>query len=96
MRCNRLGEFPAPETIKVQPGDIVSFEWGHEDNFRMTILLPSVTMVRFWFTLLIGESWVKLFEEGKYEPNKWAATYNLPLCSIDQCPGTASRNFLLL
>lgn len=81
MRCNRLGDLPAPDNIKVYPGDTVSFEWGHEDR------LPDDDVIAFSHhgpVLVyispnppIGESWVKLFEEGEYAKDEWAATHKL-------------------
>jgi hypothetical protein len=32
MACNVLGDIPAPDTLDVVPGDVISFEWGHESR----------------------------------------------------------------
>ncbi|RPA86666.1 hypothetical protein BJ508DRAFT_119008 [Ascobolus immersus RN42] len=81
LRCNILGDTPAPDTIKVAPGDTVTFEWGHRSREAGDQIIPSSHhgpgVVYISPDPPVGPSWVKIWEKGEYAKNKWFATGEL-------------------
>lgn len=81
MKCNVLGDLPAPDTLKVTPGDVVSFEWGHESRQSGDGVIESshkgAVLVYISPNPPTANSWVKIFEEGEYAPNQWAVVPKL-------------------
>ncbi|KAF5340020.1 hypothetical protein D9611_012388 [Ephemerocybe angulata] len=82
LQCNIFGELPAPQTIPVVPGDIVSFEWGHRNRGPTDDIIE--TSHKGAITVYISESpaggkdsWVKIFEEGEYAKGQWAVAPKL-------------------
>ncbi|KAJ3037480.1 hypothetical protein HDV00_001655 [Rhizophlyctis rosea] len=103
MQCNVLGDIPAPDTIDVVPGDIVSFEWGHESRQSGDDIIASshvgAVLVYISPNPPVPDSWVKLFEEGEYAKNQWAVvpklTGNKGVHSVRIPAGLAPGNYLL-
>lgn len=81
LRCNILGDHQARDTIEVVPGDIVTFEWGHEDRLPDDGIIATSHhgpgIVYMSADPPTDDSWVKLWEEGEYEKNKWFVTTKL-------------------
>jgi len=81
MRCNRLGDTQAPHTIKVNPGDTVSFEWGHRSRESGDSIIPSshsgAGAVYISPDPPVGNSFVKLWEEGEVSKGQWFANGKL-------------------
>ncbi|KAG2008817.1 hypothetical protein CC2G_014208 [Coprinopsis cinerea AmutBmut pab1-1] len=81
MRCNIFGEKEAPDVIRVVPGDIVSFEWGHRNRGPSDgIIDPSHKgAIAVYIAPAPGgdNSWVKIFEEAEYAKGQWAVVPKL-------------------
>ena len=79
LRCNIFGELVAPQTISVQPGDVVSFEWGHRNRGPSDGIIDSSHKgaVLVYLAESPGLSWVKIFEEGEYSRGNWAVSPKL-------------------
>ncbi|KAF2872402.1 endoglucanase B [Massariosphaeria phaeospora] len=87
LRCNVLGDIPAPDTIKVQPGDNLTFDWKHnyrngsDDIIDKSHHGPSLVYISP--DPPAENSFVKLWHQGLYEiasfpqPGKWSTTSNL-------------------
>jgi len=79
--CNLLGDIPVSGTIKVAPGDTVTFEWGRRSRLDSDNIIetshhgPGIV----WISPNppSANSWVKLWEKGKYDGNKWFVTTEL-------------------
>lgn len=87
MRCNVMGDIPAPDTIKVQPGDHLTFDWHHD--YRNDTDEPIAYSHHGPSIIYISpdppteDSFVKLWHEGLYEslpfpqPGKWSTTADI-------------------
>ncbi|KAJ3047548.1 hypothetical protein HK097_011443 [Rhizophlyctis rosea] len=103
MQCNVLGDIPAADTINVVPGDIVSFEWGHESRLSSddTIDKSHVGAVLVYISEypLTSNNWVKIFEEGEYAKGQWAVvpklTGNKGVHSVRIPAGLKPGNYIL-
>ena len=80
-KCNVFGEKRANGVIKVFPGDVVTFEWKHEQRTDTDDVIASSHKgpVVVYISSATGKanSWVKIFEEGEYEAGKWATSPKL-------------------
>ncbi|THH01982.1 hypothetical protein EW026_g815 [Hermanssonia centrifuga] len=79
MRCNVLGDIPDPNTIQVQPNDIVTFEWHHQDRTSDDDIIASshhgAGLVYISPNPPTNSSWVKIQEEGEGpEQGTWYVT----------------------
>ncbi|KAJ2921772.1 hypothetical protein H1R20_g15321, partial [Candolleomyces eurysporus] len=82
LQCNIHGELPAPDTIRVVPGDIVSFEWGHRSRTSSDGIIEASHKgaITVYIAQAPGgkrDSWVKIFQEGEYAPGQWAVAPKL-------------------
>jgi len=88
MRCNVLGDNQNPYTIKVQPGDNLTFDWKHNNRTSQDDIIDfshhGPTLVYISPDPPTENSFVKIFEKGLYElppkqfdPGKWAITSDL-------------------
>ncbi|KAH6908346.1 endoglucanase B [Coprinopsis sp. MPI-PUGE-AT-0042] len=81
LRCNIRGEVEAPNTVKVVPGDIVSFEWGHRSRQSTDGIIESSHKgaIAVYMAPAPGgnNSWVKIFEEAEYAKDQWAVVPKL-------------------
>ncbi|TFK23794.1 endoglucanase B [Coprinopsis marcescibilis] len=81
LRCNIFGEKEAPDTIRVNPGDVVSFEWGHRNRGPSDGIIEASHKgaIAVYLAPAPGgdNSWVKIFEEGEYSKGQWAVVPKL-------------------
>ncbi|KAF2740634.1 endoglucanase B [Polyplosphaeria fusca] len=88
MRCNVLGDIQAPDTIKVVPGDVLTFDWHHDYRNDSDEVIASShhgpSLVYISPDPPTEDSFVKIWHEGLYEeqpaplePGKWSTTSNL-------------------
>ncbi|OAL48804.1 endoglucanase B [Pyrenochaeta sp. DS3sAY3a] len=87
LRCNVLGDIPAHDTIKVAPGDNLTFDWHHDwRNDTDDVIANShhgPSLVYISPDPPKENSFVKLWHAGKYEnnpfpqPGKWSATSDI-------------------
>ncbi|RXW21839.1 hypothetical protein EST38_g4009 [Candolleomyces aberdarensis] len=82
LQCNIHGELPAPDTIRVVPGDIVSFEWGHRSRTSSDGIIEASHKgaITVYIAQAPGgkrDSWVKIFQEAEYAPGQWAVAPKL-------------------
>ncbi|KAF2745575.1 lytic polysaccharide monooxygenase [Sporormia fimetaria CBS 119925] len=87
MRCNVMGDIPAPDTIKVSPGDNLTFEWHHNKRNNSDDVIDKShrgpSLVYISPDPPTDDSFVKLWHEGLYEtsefplPGKWSTTDNI-------------------
>jgi lytic cellulose monooxygenase (C1-hydroxylating) len=88
MRCNVLGDIAAPDTIKVVPGDLLTFDWHHDYRNSSDEVIASShhgpTLVYISEDPPREGSFVKIWEEGLFEeqpaplePGKWSTTENI-------------------
>lgn len=87
MRCNVLGDIQAPDTIKVLPGDNLTFDWHHDYRNDSDEIIayshhgPSTVYISP--DPPTENSFVKLWHEGKFEelpfpqPGKWSTTADI-------------------
>ncbi|KAF1964943.1 endoglucanase B [Bimuria novae-zelandiae CBS 107.79] len=87
LRCNVMGDIQAPDTIKVQPGDNLTFDWHHDyrndsdDIIAFSHHGPSLIYISP--DPPTENSFVKLWHEGLYEtlpfpqPGKWSTTADI-------------------
>ncbi|KDQ50379.1 glycoside hydrolase family 61 protein [Jaapia argillacea MUCL 33604] len=79
MRCNVLGDIPDANTIKVQPNDVVTFEWHHNNRTSADDIIASSTKAPVWCTFPqtlppTPVGYVKIQEEGEGPPGTWYVT----------------------
>ncbi|KAK3331313.1 endoglucanase B [Apodospora peruviana] len=88
MRCNVLGDKQVPHTIKVQPGDNLTFDWHHDNRTAADDVIADShhgpAMVYLSPDPPAENSFVKIWEKGLYElgsepfaPGKWATTADI-------------------
>ncbi|KAF2793566.1 lytic polysaccharide monooxygenase [Melanomma pulvis-pyrius CBS 109.77] len=87
LRCNVLGDIPAPDTIKVAPGDNLTFDWHHDKrNPTDDVIAEShhgPSLVYISPDPPTENSFVKIWHEGLYEslpfpqPGKWSTSSNI-------------------
>ena len=88
MRCNVLGDRQNPYTIKVEPGDSLTFDWHHNNRSKADDVIDYSHHGPILAYLSpdppTENSFVKIFEKGLYElgsapfaPGKWATTADL-------------------
>ena len=87
MRCNVMGDIQAHDTIKVQPGDNLTFDWHHEiRNDTDDVIANShhgPSLIYISPDPPTENSFVKLWHSGKYESNpfpqagKWSTTSDI-------------------
>jgi cellulase len=87
MRCNVLGDVPAHDTIKVQPGDNLTFDWHHEIRNDTDDVIASShhgpSLIYISPDPPTENSFVKIWHEGKYEAppfpqtGKWSTTSDI-------------------
>ncbi|KAK3695655.1 endoglucanase B [Podospora appendiculata] len=88
LRCNVLGDKQNPYTIKVQPGDNLTFDWHHNNRTEADDVIASShhgpAMVYLSPDPPTENSFVKIWEEGLFElgsapfaPGKWATTADI-------------------
>ncbi|KAF1839309.1 endoglucanase B [Decorospora gaudefroyi] len=87
MRCNVLGDIPAHNTIKVNPGDNLTFDWHHEiRNDTDDIIAEShhgPSLIYISPDPPTQNSFVKLWHQGKFQtnpfpqPGKWSTTADI-------------------
>ncbi|KAK0717308.1 glycosyl hydrolase family 61-domain-containing protein [Lasiosphaeria miniovina] len=88
MRCNVLGDKQVPYTIKVAPGDNLTFDWHHNNRTDADDVIADShhgpALVYLSPDPPTDNSFVKIWEEGLYEqgttpftPGKWATTADI-------------------
>ncbi|KAK3342113.1 endoglucanase B [Lasiosphaeria hispida] len=88
MRCNVLGDKQNPYTIKVQPGDNLTFDWHHNNRTKADDVIDyshhGPALVYLSPDPPTENSFVKIWEKGLYElgaepfaPGKWATTADI-------------------
>ncbi|KAK0749073.1 glycoside hydrolase [Schizothecium vesticola] len=88
LRCNVLGENPNPHTIKVKPGDNLTFDWHHNNRTKADDVIDfshhGPILAYISPDPPTENSFVKIFEKGLYElpekefaPGKWAISTEL-------------------
>lgn len=88
LRCNVMGDIQAPDTIKVAPGDNLTFDWHHDyrndsdDIIAFSHHGPSLVYISPDPPTEEG-SFVKIWEEGLYksnpfpQPGEWSTTEDI-------------------
>ncbi|TDL24173.1 hypothetical protein BD410DRAFT_767332 [Rickenella mellea] len=75
MRCNVMGDIPAPDTIKVKPGDTVTLEWHHNNRTVADDIVDTSHkgpgIVYLSPDPPVGDSWVKIQQEAETTPGNW-------------------------
>ncbi|KAI4919520.1 hypothetical protein J4E90_001655 [Alternaria incomplexa] len=89
MRCNVMGDIQAHDTIKVQPGDNLTFDWHHENrNNKDEVIANShhgPSLIYISPDPPTENSFVKIWHEGKFESNpfpqagKWSTTGDIAM-----------------
>ncbi|KAH9881197.1 hypothetical protein J1614_001692 [Plenodomus biglobosus] len=87
LRCNVLGDIQAHDTIKVAPGDNLTFDWHHDFRNDTDDVIASShhgpSLVYISPDPPTENSFVKLWHSGKYEsnpfpqPGEWSATSDI-------------------
>ncbi|KAF1940799.1 endoglucanase B [Clathrospora elynae] len=87
MRCNVMGDVQAHDTIRVAPGDNLTFDWHHEIRNDTDDVIASShhgpSLIYISPDPPTENSFVKIWHEGKYESNpfpqagKWSTTSDI-------------------
>lgn len=87
MRCNVMGDVPAPDTIKVKPGDLLTLDWHHDNRNAADDVIDKShhgpSLVYISPDPPTSDSFVKLWHSGLYEeskfplPGKWSTTSDI-------------------
>ncbi|KAK0612535.1 glycosyl hydrolase family 61-domain-containing protein [Bombardia bombarda] len=88
LRCNVLGDRQVPHTIKVAPGDNLTFDWHHNNRTAADDVIDQShhgpAMVYLSPDPPTEDSFVKIWQKGKFElgatahaPGKWATTADI-------------------
>ncbi|OCL02584.1 lytic polysaccharide monooxygenase [Glonium stellatum] len=81
MRCNVMGDIQAPDTIKVAPGDNLTFDWHHNSRTLTDDVIASShhgpAMIYISPDPPTENSFVKIWEEGLYSFGNWATTEDI-------------------
>ncbi|USP76473.1 glycoside hydrolase family 61 protein [Curvularia clavata] len=87
MRCNVMGDVQAHDTIKVAPGDNLTFDWHHELRNNTDEVIASShhgpSLIYISPDPPTENSFVKLWHSGKYQnnpfpqPGKWSTTSDI-------------------
>ncbi|KAF1960331.1 endoglucanase B [Byssothecium circinans] len=87
LRCNVLGDIQAADTIKVAPGDNLTFDWHHDYRNGTDDVIASShhgpSLIYMSPDPPTENSFVKIWHEGLYEslpfpkPGKWSTTSNI-------------------
>lgn len=87
MRCNVMGDVQAPDTIKVAPGDNLTFDWHHDKRNEADDVIAEShygpSLVYITPDPPTEDSFVKIWHEGLYEeseyplPGKWSTSNNI-------------------
>jgi cellulase len=87
LRCNVMGDIPAADTIKVAPGDNLTFDWHHDYRNETDDIIASShhgpSLIYISPDPPTENSFVKIWHEGKYESNpfpqagKWSTTADI-------------------
>ncbi|KAG8959817.1 hypothetical protein FRC03_007447 [Tulasnella sp. 419] len=77
LTCNVGGGIPAPKTIEVKAGDVVTFEWHHDSRTDSDDIIdpshkgPVLVYMAPSDSNGIGNVWVKIFDEA-FKGSSWA------------------------
>ncbi|KAH7125287.1 endoglucanase B [Dendryphion nanum] len=87
LRCNVMGDVQAPDTIKVVPGDRLTFDWHHDKrNAADDVIAEShhgPSLIYISPDPPTDTSFIKLWHSGLYEqspfplPGKWSSTSDI-------------------
>ncbi|KAF2262284.1 endoglucanase B [Lojkania enalia] len=87
LRCNVMGDIQAPDTIKVAPGDNLTFDWHHDFRSGSDDVIAEShhgpSLIYISPDPPTENSFVKLWHEGLYEestfpsPGKWSTTSDI-------------------
>ncbi|KAG8945697.1 hypothetical protein FRC04_000556 [Tulasnella sp. 424] len=81
MKCHVLGDQQDCNTINVLPGDVVTFDWHHDNRTTADDIIATSHLGPCLIYISpdppTDNSWVKLWHQGQYGNNQWCTTNNL-------------------